>query len=217
MKGIISRICWLLFVNTTFKLAAPPWLKVHVVLMVPHAYNLVNGHCVFIEFRLTPSVLLLAGVYTPLPKGWCPETSQTQQNKKIQAEGRHRYRNHHTLLLGHKWWLGGIIFVFLYSISIHCFFRKILLVRPLKSKLLCIKKPKKLIWKKDFFFTEEMCLNSNICFIYSQNATISVCFYGDMSSFEFGVFALVSTAYCVTVTWVSVEVARQFQRRAMRK
>ncbi len=40
------------------------------------------------ESHLTPCTLLLTGGYTPLPKGWCPEMSQTQQNKKIQAEGR---------------------------------------------------------------------------------------------------------------------------------
>ncbi len=55
LKGIMSRICQLLFVNTR----------------VPH---------------LTPYALLLAGGYTPLHKGWCPETSRTQQNKKLQTD-----------------------------------------------------------------------------------------------------------------------------------
>ncbi len=38
--------------------------------------------------HLTPCALLLAGGNTPLPRGRCPKTSQTQKNNKIQAEGR---------------------------------------------------------------------------------------------------------------------------------
>lgn len=39
-----------------------------------------------------------------LPKGCCPEKSQTLSLC--------RYRQHHTLLLGHKWWLTGILLIY---------------------------------------------------------------------------------------------------------
>ncbi len=56
--------------------------------------------------------------------------SRTQQNKKIgRGQSLCRYRHRHTLLVGHKWWLRGIIFVWVYTL----FFRKILLVIPLNS------------------------------------------------------------------------------------
>ncbi len=49
IKGIMSRICRLLFENKTFKVGPSSRLKVHVLLVVPHAYDLVTGHYVFIE------------------------------------------------------------------------------------------------------------------------------------------------------------------------
>ncbi len=56
-----------------------------LLLVVPRAYDLVTDRYVL---HLTPCALSLAGSYTLLPKGWCPKTSRTQQNEKIQAEGR---------------------------------------------------------------------------------------------------------------------------------
>ncbi len=52
------------------------------------AYNPAPGLYIFRVLPLTPCMLLLAGCYTPLPKGRHPETSRTQQSMKVQAEGR---------------------------------------------------------------------------------------------------------------------------------
>ncbi len=48
------------------KLAPPPPLKAHVLLVVPRAYDMTTG---FYVQHLTPYTLLLAVDYTPLPKG----------------------------------------------------------------------------------------------------------------------------------------------------
>ncbi len=89
LKGITSRISRLLFVNQQSKFAPPPRLKGRT-LVVPHAYDPAPGRNIFMDSRTSHlfCVLLLAGGYTPLPKGRCLETSRPQQNKKIQAEGR---------------------------------------------------------------------------------------------------------------------------------
>ncbi len=66
-------------VFTAFKqhsnLAPPLRFKWHALLVVPRAYDLVTGRYVFIMIfyvlvpHLTPFAMLLAGGYTPLPKG----------------------------------------------------------------------------------------------------------------------------------------------------
>ncbi len=88
-KGITNGICLLLFVNTAFKVGPSSLAQSACASGGPtclqSGYRLLCFHRVP---HFTPCMLLLAGGYTPLPKGWCPETSRTQQNKKIQAEGR---------------------------------------------------------------------------------------------------------------------------------
>ncbi len=121
IKGITSRICQLLFVMQHSKLATPPWLKAHALLVVPHSYDLVSGRYVFIESCTTT---LLAGCYTPLPKRLMPTNiPSTAKLENIgRGQGLCRYRHCHTLLVGHQWLFGGIIFVWVYTL----FFRKIL-------------------------------------------------------------------------------------------
>ncbi len=113
LKGIKSRICWLLFVHATFKVG--PSSSAQSILASGGPTYLRSGKWLlhfYWVLHLTPCVLLLAGGYTPLPKGWYPETSRAQQNKKIQAECRiSADTDHHTLLVSHNWWLRGIIFV----------------------------------------------------------------------------------------------------------
>ncbi len=89
IKGKTSRRCQLLFVNAIFKVG--PNSTAQSTLAPGDPMCLRSGDLLLCFYRvphLTPCVLLLAGGYTPLPKGWCQETSRAQQNKKIQAEGR---------------------------------------------------------------------------------------------------------------------------------
>ncbi len=69
------------FINTIFKVAPPPRLSVHAILLVSHAY-LTPSCYVFIESHTSHA----ARCYWLGAKS--PEKSQTQQNKKIQTEGR---------------------------------------------------------------------------------------------------------------------------------
>ncbi len=85
LKGITSRIRWLLFVNATFIVGPSSpgqsfWWS--------HVLTIWQLVATFLIPPLTPCSLLLAGGYAPLHKGWRPEESKAQQNKKIQAEGR---------------------------------------------------------------------------------------------------------------------------------
>lgn len=86
LKGRMSRICQLRFVNTTFKVGpsspapASSWMR---------AYDLAPGRNIFIVVPPShPARCYWLGTTQPLPKSWRPETSQTQHNKKIRAEGR---------------------------------------------------------------------------------------------------------------------------------
>ncbi len=113
-KCNLSRICRFLFVNATFKVGPSSPAQNTRASGGPTCLRFGNWSLRFYRvLHLTACALLLAWGYTPLPKGWCP--------------GRHR----HTLLVGHKWWLRGIIFVWVYTL----FFRKILLVIPLRTIL----------------------------------------------------------------------------------
>ncbi len=62
----------------------------------------------------TRCTLLLAGGYTPtaqklMPRN-VPSTAKLENTGK--GQGLCRYRHRHTLLVGHKWWLIGIILVY---------------------------------------------------------------------------------------------------------
>ncbi len=119
LKGITSTICRLLFVNTTFKVGPSSRAQSFC------ASDLVTGWCVFTESR-------------PSHPARCYWLWATHRCPKVDAQKHH---DHHkirksrqrgrvsadvdtiTLLVGRKWWLRGILFVWVY--------RKILLVIPL--------------------------------------------------------------------------------------
>ncbi len=89
VKGITSSICQLLFVNATFKVGPSSSAQSTRASGGPTCSQSDDWSPRFYRVSyLTPCTLLLAEGYTPLPKDWCPETSWTQQNKKIQAEGQ---------------------------------------------------------------------------------------------------------------------------------
>ncbi len=126
----MSRICRSLFENTTFKVG--PSSPAQSPLVVPHAYDAAIAHYIFIESRTLHT--FIGWGYTPL-EGWYPETSRTQQNNKIQAEGKVSADTDTTTRF--CWvisddWEGLFLFE-----SIHCFFfRKILLIIPLNILLI---------------------------------------------------------------------------------
>ncbi len=79
-KGLTSGICRLLFVNTTFKVG--PSSPAQSARASGGPMCLPSGNWLLRFYRVpqvTPCAPLLAGGYTPLPKGWRPETSWAQQ------------------------------------------------------------------------------------------------------------------------------------------
>ncbi len=94
-KGITSRICWLLFVNTTFKVGPSSPAQSADAPGGPTCFRSDNWSLRFC--RDPPShparcYWLRATHHWP-EVGWCPETCR------------------HTLLVGHKSWLRGLVFV----------------------------------------------------------------------------------------------------------
>ncbi len=141
----MCRICWLWFVNSTFKVGHSSWAQKCTCFWWSHVLMI----CLLITTfpLLTPCVLLLAGGHTPLPKGWCHEMSRAQQNKKIQAEvgvcAHTHIATHVFWVINDDWevlFLYEFTFTFVWVLQFTLFFWKILLVVPLERN--CIHAPK---------------------------------------------------------------------------
>lgn len=106
-------------------LTVSPWLR-----LIRSACHLTTGTSTQPSSHLQPSHSVHCHwlrTTRPLPKGWRPEMSWTQQIKRaasllIQA--------HHTLGEGQEWWLRQISFLCAFVLL----FRKILLIVPLTSR-----------------------------------------------------------------------------------